>query len=136
MPEFAGSAMYLGWVYSGGTVTLQADSRSFNWAPTQNFIDATAGSDTYENLIKSFGTGGEFGADTLAQEDGTVLAAALDRGTKGTVVYGPEGNTAGKLRYQIPAYATGPQWQSPYNDVTVLRANWRQYSAEVRGTFP
>lgn len=135
MAEYAGSAMYLGWKYSGGTIALKPDFRTFGWAPTMNFIDATAGSDTYEQLIKSFGTGGEFSVELLAQTGGTALAAALDRGTKGTVIYGPYGNTAGYLRYLIPSYSTGPQWNSPFNDVTTVTANWRQYAAESRGTF-
>lgn len=135
MPEFAGSAAYLGWKHSAGTIALHADFRTFSWAPTMNFIDATAGSDTYEQLIKSYGTGGEFSAELLAQTGGTALAAKLDRGTKGTVIYGPEGSTAGKLRYRIPAYSTGPQWNQPFNDVVTLTANWRQYAAETRGTF-
>lgn len=135
MPEYAGSAMYLGWKHSGGTVTMQTNARTFSWAPTMNFIDATAGADTYEVLLTSYGTGGEFSVETLAQTAGTALAAALDRGKKGTVIYGPYGNTAGNLRYLIPSYSTGPQWSSPFNDVTTLTANWRQYAAETRGTF-
>lgn len=135
MPEYAGSMMYLAWS-SGGTTTLQAASRNFSWAPTMNFIDATAGSDTFEQLLPSYGTGAEFSAELLAQTGGTALAAKLARGTKGTVIYGPEGSTTGKLKYSIPAYSTGPQWESPFDDVTVLRANWRQYAAETRGTFP
>jgi hypothetical protein len=135
MAEYAGSALYLGWSYSGGTIALAANFRTFSWAPTMNFIDATAGADTYENLLTSYGTGGEFSVETLAQTAGTALAAALDRQTKGTVIFGPEGNTAGKLRYLIPSYSTGPQWNTPFNDVSTLTANWRQYAAETRGTF-
>lgn len=134
MSEYAGSAMYLAWIHAGGTETLQADSRSFTWAPVLNFIDATAGSDTYENLLTSYGTGSEFSCETLAQASGT-LAASLDRGTQGTVEYGPEGNDAGKIKYSIPCTASGPNWSSPFGDVTVLTANWRQTAAETRGTF-
>lgn len=135
MPEYAGSAMYLGWKYSGGTIAIHTNARSFAWAPGMNFIDATAGADTYEVLLVSYGTGGEFSTETLAQTAGTLLAAAVARGTKGTVLYGPEGNASGKLRYSIPAFSTGPQWNSPFNDVTTLTINWRQNAAETRGTF-
>ena len=135
MAEFAGSALYLGWSHSGGTVVLKTNYRSFSWAPTLNFIDATAGADTYETLLTSYGTGGEFSCETLAQTGGTALAAALDRQKKGTVIYGPEGSVSGSLRYLIPAYSTGPQWNQPFNDVVTLTANWRQYAAETRGTF-
>ena len=135
MTEFARSAAYLGWVYSGGTITLHADMRTFDWTPTLNFIDATAGQDTYENLLPSYGVGGDFSAELLAQAGGTVLAAALDRQTKGTVIYGPEGTATGKLKYSIPSYSQGPQWSSPFDDVTTITANWRQYAAESRSAF-
>ena len=135
MAEFAGSAAYLAWVWSGGTTVLDADMRTFDWTPTLNFIDATAGADTYENLLPSYGVGGDFSAELLAQEGGTALATALARQTKGTVLYGPEGNTAGDLQYSIPAYSQGPQWSSPFDDVTTITANWRQYAAETQGTF-
>jgi len=135
MSEFAGSAAYLGWVYSGGTITFHADMRTFDWTPTLNFIDATAGQDTFENILPSYGVGGDFSAELLAQVDGTVLATALARQTKGTVIYGPEGTASGKLKYSIPAYSEGPQWSSPFDDVTTISTNWRQYAVETKGSF-
>lgn len=134
MAEYAGSAAVLQWVYPSGTVNLHADMRTFDWTPTLNFIDATAGQDTYENLLPSYGVGGDFSCELLAQSDGTTLAAALDRSTKGSVLYYPEGTASGKLKYTIPAYSQGPQWSSPFDDVTTVTSNWRQYAAETRGT--
>lgn len=135
MAEYAGSAMYLAWVYSGGTVVLDADARTFDWTPTLNFIDATAGKDTFENILPSYGVGGDFSAELLAQTDGTVLITALARQTLGTLVYGPEGTVTGKIRYTIPAFSEGPQWSSPFDDVTTITANWRQNAAEGQSTF-
>lgn len=135
MSEYAGSVMYLGWVYSGGTVTFHADYRTFSWAPTLNWIDATAGSDPFEHLLPSFGVGSEFGADCLLQAGGTAVLIALARGTGGTVVYGPEGTASGKIKYSIPATASGPQFNQSYNDVSMFRANWRQTAVEARAAF-
>ena len=136
MAEYAGSAAYIAWIHAGGTTTLHQDQRTFDWTPTLNFIDATAGQDTYENLFPSYGVGGDFSTELLAQSDGTVIINSLDRGARGTVVFGPEGSVAGKIKYSIPAYSEGPQWATPFDDVVTITANWRQYAAETRSVFP
>lgn len=135
MAEYAGSAAYIAWIYSGGTVTLHGDFRTFNWAPTLNWIDATAGSDTYETLLASYGTGAEFSCSLVAQTGGTALVTALARQTAGTVEYGPAGTAAGEVKYLIPATSSGPQWNEPFNDVVEITANWRQTSAETPSNY-
>ncbi len=135
MPAFAGSAMYLAWVYPGGTVTLQGDFRTFSWSPSLNWIDATAGADTFEELLPSFGTGADITCTMVMQAGGTALLAALDRQTAGTLIYGPEGTATGKVKYTIPATSAGPQFSQPYNDVVELTASFRQTGAETRSTF-
>lgn len=132
MTEFAGSALYLAWIYSGGTVTLQTDFRNFSWQPTLNFIDATAGADTYENLLTSYGVGADIPVTMLAQNNGTALAAALARQTQGTLLYAPAGTANNEIAYKIPAYSQGPQWNQPFNDVVEMNVNFRQYAAETR----
>jgi len=71
----------------------------------------------------------------VAQSDGTVLLAALDRSTAGTLVYAPEGTATGKTKYTIPATSSGPQWSQPFNDVTEITANFRQTAVETRSTY-
>ena len=135
MSEYAGSAMSLDWIYSGGTVELEADYRTFNWAPTLNYIDATAGQDTFESLLASYGTGPEITCTLVAQADGTALLTALARQTAGSLVYGPEGTATGKTKYTIPATSAGPQWSQVFNDVTEITAQWRQTSVEAGTVF-
>jgi hypothetical protein len=128
--EFAGSAMYLAWVYSGGTVTLHADFTQFDWSPSLNFIDVTAGADTYERLLPSYGVGGDMTLNTYAQSDGTALATALARQTQGTLVYGPAGTANNAIAYSIPAYSQGPQWNQPFDGGVEMNCTFRQYAAE------
>jgi len=135
MPAFAGSALYLAWVYSGGTVQLETDFRGFSWTPTLNWIDATAGADTYEELLPSYGTGVEIPVTMVLQADGTALLAAIARQTAGTLVYGPEGTATGKKKYTIPATSSGPQFNQPFDDVVELTANFRQTSVEAGTVF-
>lgn len=135
MSAFAGSAMYLGWVYSGGTVQLETDFRTFSWTPTLNFIDATAGADTYEELLASYGTGVEIPVTMVLQADGTALLTALTRQTAGTLVYGPEGTATGKVKYSIPATSSGPQFSQPFDDIVEITANFRQTAVEAGTAF-
>jgi len=135
MSAFAGSALYLGWVYSGGTVQLETDFRNFSWTPTLNWIDATAGADSYEELLPSYGTGVEIPVTMVLQQDGTALLAAIARQTAGTLVYGPEGTATGKQKYLIPATSSGPQFNQPFDDIVELTANFRQTSVEAGTVF-
>jgi hypothetical protein len=133
--EYAGSAMYLQWTSTAGTVTLQSDFRAFEWAPTLNFIDATAGADTFERMLTSYGVGGDISLTMVAQYDGTAIAEALARQAKGTLLYAPAGTANGYLAYSIPAYSQGPQYSQPFDNVVELTVNFRQYAAESRSTW-
>jgi len=135
MAEYAGSAMHLDWIYSGGTVSLRADFRTFNWSPTLNWIDATAGQDTYEVLLASYGTGADITCTLVAQASDSTVLVSLDRETAGTLLFSPEGTASGRYKYTIPATSAGPQWSTPFDDVTEITANWRQTSVETRTTW-
>jgi hypothetical protein len=132
---YAGSALYLAWVYSGGTIALHTNFRNFTWATDLNYIDATAGADTYETLLASYGTGQDFTATSVGQVDGSAILNACARATKGSVLYGPEGTATGKIKYTIPATAKGPSFNQVYNDINEITLAWRQTSVETKGTF-
>jgi hypothetical protein len=133
---YAGSAQHLEWVYSGGTVTLHLRSREFNWDNSLEFIDATAGRDTFEYLLGAIGRGQTIEIPIVAQTgQGTVYEAAFAKNVSGSLIYGPEGAVAGKQKYTIPGLAEGPSWSSPYNDVTIFTAKIRQNAEYTSGTF-
>jgi ABC-type sulfate transport system substrate-binding protein len=134
MAEYAGSAMVLRWVTTAGTVLLNTDFRTFAWTPSLNWIDATAGADTYEVLLPSYGVGAEIPVTLVAQTQGTTLIASLARQTAGSLVYYPAGTSTGNVYYTIPATSAGPQWSQSYNDVVTITANFRQSSVETLGT--
>jgi hypothetical protein len=134
MAEYAGSAMVLRWVTTAGTTLLNTDSRNFSWSPSLNWIDATAGADTFEVMLPSYGVGAEISATLVAQTAGSALVSAVARQVAGSLVYYPAGTASGMIYYTIPATSAGPQWSSPFNDVTTITANFRQTSAETLGT--
>jgi hypothetical protein len=131
---YAGSAAYIAWVYSGGTITFDY-WRNFTWAVDLNYIDATAGADTFEVLVAGHGTGQDFTCTYVGQQNGTAILTALARQTAGTVIYGPEGTATGKAKYTIPATSKGPSFNQSYNDINEITFAWRQTAVETLGAF-
>lgn len=135
MTAVSGSALYLAWVWSGGTVTLQGDFRQFSWTPTLSLIESSAGSDTFREFIPGIGEGGDISCTMVMQAGGTALIAALARATEGTILYGPEGTATNKPKSTIPAISKGPSYSQPYDDVVEFSVSWQQSAAETQGTW-
>lgn len=116
MAEFSGSALVCSWVYAGGTVTLTGDHRTASLNPGIDLKDASAGSDASKTQIKTLKSWNiQVGA--VAQSGGTALEDALVEGTYGTITLQPEGTATGKRKYTGAAFAMGPQFNWPYDDV-------------------
>ena len=125
MSEYSGSALYAQWVYSGGTVTVSGQHKTFSWNPSKNLIDATAGSDQAQHQI----VGVENATASLswvAQSGGTAVVAALAHGNYGTLTVGPEGTAAGRLKYILPAMSLGAQLSAPYDNVVEHTVEFQQ----------
>lgn len=135
MPAFSGSALYLAWVYSGGTITLHGDFRQFDWTPSLSLIESTAGADTFREYISGIGEGGDIGVSLVMQTGSTALLSALARGVSGTILYGPEGTATGKPKSIIPAISKGPAYSQPYDDIVELKISWQQSAAETQTTW-
>jgi hypothetical protein len=119
MAEYAGSALVLSWIWSGGTVDLAAHTRQFTFTPNQTTIDATAGSDANRQHLPSF-VDYTVAAQGVAQNgaDGTIMAQALKAGVEGTLIAGPYGTASNSLKYTVPAFSLGIVHDSPYADVS------------------
>lgn len=135
MAAFSGSAMYLAWVYSGGTVLLNTDFRQFDWTPSLALIESTAGADTFREYISGIGEGGDISLSCVMQSAGTALISALARGNAGTILYGPEGTATNKPKSTIPAISKGPAYSQPYDDVVEFKVSWQQSAAETNTTW-
>jgi len=135
MAAFSGSAMYLAWIYSGGTIVLNTDFRQFDWTPSLALIDSTAGADTFREYISGIGEGGDISLSCVMQASGTALISALARATAGTILYGPEGTASGKPKSTIPAISKGPAYSQAYDDVVEFKVSWQQSAAETNATW-
>jgi hypothetical protein len=135
MSSFMGSAMYLAWIHPGGTVRLDTKFRDFSWEPTTEWVDASGGADTFEDMLPGIGRGADIPYTCVMQSGGTALLTAVASRTRGTLLYGPEGTAVGTPKFTIPAYSGGPSIQQAYNDVVILTVNFRQNAAETVGAW-
>ncbi len=135
MTAFSGSALYLAWAYSGGTVMLQTDFRQFAWEPSLNLIDSTAGADTFQESIPGIGIPGNISLTTVMQSGGTALISALAKGNQGTLIFGPAGTATGQPKSSIPAISMGPRYSQPYNDVVEFSVDFHQSAQHTDGAW-
>jgi hypothetical protein len=130
MSAYSGSALVVQWVYSGGTVALNGDFRTFSYSPSVELIDQTAGSDAYRTRLTSI-KDGNASINAIMQASGTAISNALSEGTEGTLNVGPEGTVAGKQKMIIPAIAMGASFSISYNDVVELSCDFTQNGART-----
>lgn len=134
MTDYTGKNLYAEWVYSGGTVVLSSDYRTFSSAPTVGLADTTAGADadrTYIATIKD----DVVSYAGLHQSAGTVLKSALEAGTGGTLVLAPEGTVAGKPKESYPAIAMGAKMNYPYDNVVEISCDFQKNGARADATY-
>jgi hypothetical protein len=133
MSEYTGKNMVFQWIYSGGTVNMQADFRTVNLSPTIDFADSTAGSDARRKRIPTIADA-TVSYSGLAQQGGTAVEDALAEGTEGTIIFQPEGTAAGKRKYTIGAFSQGAKTNLPYADVVELSNEFLGNGNYTRGT--
>jgi hypothetical protein len=103
------------WLYSGGTLSLEADYRTVSIKSSVDVIDGTAGSDTTK--VKYLGmTDITVDMTQVLQTGGTLNMTQLTTGTQGTLIIQPEGTATGKTKFTIPAFVTS-SYDYPYNDI-------------------
>jgi len=121
--EFAGSALYLEWIHSGGTLVLSTESRNFTYSESGETIDVTAGSDATRRKISSFKSS-TAALNYTAQSDGTALIGVLAFGTRGTLVWGEAGTATGAPKTTLPSMSLGISRSVPYADVVTYDISW------------
>jgi len=128
MPEYAGSALYLQWVTTSGTVTLHGDSRSFSTSPSVDIYETSAGSDTHKGYLPGI-KDQTMQVGIVAQADGTVILTQVREGMQGTLFVGPEGTATGKIKETYPAISMGPGRTQPYNNIVEYSITFQQNGA-------
>ena len=132
--EFAGSALYAHWVWSGGTLVVSTENRNFTYSDQIETIDATAGSDATRRKISSF-KNATASLSMTAQSDGTALIAACAAGVTGTLIFGEAGSAVGKPKVTMPAISLGISRRVPYADVVTYDISWESNADVTTGVW-
>ena len=124
MPAFVGNGLYLTWTTLTGTITMNTDFQTFDWNPTIEFYEQTAGADTSKSHIAGLKDGSASYKGLMQVGDLPAWGTQFAPGTFGTIVYCPEGTAAGKFAGTIPCYVTGFQQTSAYNALVEANVSW------------
>ena len=120
MPELiSGPTMILSWIWSGGTVVLNADYRSVTFNPSITYEEVTAGSDTQVGRLTTL-KDATASIELVMQTGGTAMGTALQPGNSGTLLIQPEGTAVGKRKISLPCYCDGAVPSFPYANVAVI----------------
>ena len=128
--EITGKSAVINWIWTGGTVGLNADYRSVGFNDTTDMADTTAGNDTHKTQIatiksSSIDYSGVFPSGTA----GTALIGALAVGNSGTLQIYPEGTAATNLLRSYPSIVQSLKQTTPYKDVVEISATFTSNGA-------
>jgi hypothetical protein len=134
MAAYLGNGLVVTWTSTAGTVTPNTDYVKFDYTPSVEVIDQTAGSDTAVTSL----TGVKSGKASMTfnmQAGGTAMTNAFVEGTFGTLTIGPEGTVAGKQKMTFAAYVLGAKYSLGYKDITVVSVDWQQDGARTDSVY-
>lgn len=134
MPAYSGSALYIQWVYSGGTVVFNTDFKTFNHTPSISLYEETAGADAHVAFVNGVKSD-QMALTYIDQAAGTAAMTSLAEGTSGTLTWGPEGTATGKRKFTIAAIAMGAQLTQPYNNVVEISTTWTGNGSRTGSTY-
>lgn len=129
MADITGKNLAVNWIYTGGTISITPDYRSFNMSDNVDMAETTAGADadkTYIATIKDSTIDLSF----LYQAAGTALDTALAISTAGTLTVYPEGTASGKPVITYPAIVSSYKKAVPYNEVVSVDVTFQKNGAK------
>jgi len=118
-------------------VLLHGDFTVFDYSPSIDLVDQSAGVDTNKTYLTTL-KDGKASLTTNFQSGtavgGTASFSRVYEGASGTVVWSPEGTAAAKPKYTIPAIAMGAVFSYPYAGLVEAKCDFQQNGARVEGT--
>ena len=134
MAGFMGTALKVTWSWSGGTLPLADDYRTFNYTPSVAAIDDSAGADAAMSYVKGITSGALSWAGKIQSGSVAAYASAMAAGNVGTVTFYPQGLAAGQYRGTVPAWCNGFVYDIGYNDTANVSCSWMQNGLLADGT--
>lgn len=97
-----GTAGYIGFIHSAGTLDLSANFVEISWEISTETVDISSGNDTYNKTMtgmSSFSASCTFYLDDGTGANGTATAKVLTPPVEGTFLFGPFGTATNKPKY-------------------------------------
>jgi hypothetical protein len=135
MAAYSGSALQVVWNYSGGSLIMEADFRTFTYTPAVDLYEQSAGADVAKSYLSGIKSGQASFSGVEQAGSFATFGSLCGEGVVGTIVYKPEGTAAGKLHGTIPAICMGYSYNQQYNNVVEVSVNWTQNGARTEGTL-
>jgi hypothetical protein len=127
MAQFLGKNM----VVTFASTTLNTLFRSASVEESVDLVDKSAFADAHKSYIAAL-KDTKFSIEFLV--DGTTAWGACAPGTEGTLVYSPEGTSAGKPKYTAVGIVASRSKDNPYNDLVTASVDFQLQAAWTEGT--
>lgn len=137
MTAYVGNNLDVKWIDASGTVTLNGDQTLFDYAPSIDLVDQTAGADTNKTYLTTLKDGKASLTAYLqagTASGGTLTFSRVYEGAVGTIVYSPEGTAATKPKYTLPVIAMGAAFSYPFAGNVEAKVDFQQNGARTEGT--
>lgn len=125
MGRIIGKNTYIGFIHSGGTALVDSDYRTFDVGDEMGAVDLSAGADnlrTYAQTLEDVKPSAEMlYADGAA---GSAIWSKVRPGTAGTLVWGWEGEAAGKPKWGIACFVTKCDMSGGYENELAISVEW------------
>lgn len=104
-------------------VVITGPNRSFTPGESDETAEGSASRSTLRNYVVTLTKVEPKGKFIVNSADTTILAA-LKKGQSGTLIWGPDGNAAGKTKYGIEARITKSERTKEYDKEQELEVEW------------
>lgn len=114
-------------------VALMVSGREFSLSKMQNTANATAGADEYENtVLTTKKLSATLKMVMLNKADGgAAIADKIKLGHMGNLLWGLEGNAAGKPKGGFLAHLVKADVSAPYDNVITIDAAWEMADDDI-----
>lgn len=116
---YTGSAMYIKF----GAQVLSTRYRSYNESDEAGLVDKSSGADTRRTYLPTLKDGGA-SFEFLQDSGGSVVWAAVEAGSTGTLEWGPEGTASGKPKYTVNALVKNRKRDIVFDDVVKITVDF------------
>lgn len=125
--RYTGKDLYAEFICTAGTIALSGDQRTLSVDRESDLVDITAGSEADKSYLARL-KDGTAEVEVLDQGSiaGTGLEAAMPEGTSGTLIYAPQGTTAGKPKRGFAAFVQSISVEYPYDDVVAYTISFQK----------